>query len=160
MKIAYFSQFLAKFPPNIRWFVVYGNNENLISFREKVIIHHLKKVNPLLQVQCLEEFMIPQIPSLSLFETEPPLTLYHYRRANDRLLKEIEVIIDQNPHYYILSNPHLNTKAKLVDFALKHPSIAAIPSYTTEEAEITKVIHDFCQETSLNLPLEAKKNPF
>ncbi|MBN9343044.1 MAG: hypothetical protein BGO76_02180 [Caedibacter sp. 38-128] len=157
MKISSFAQFLVKMSPHSKCFLIYGNNENLVYFREKVILNHLKKTIPSLQVHLLEEFIISETSSLSLFESEPSPVVYLYRRANDRLLKEVEKTLNQGSHYYILASPQLNSKAKLVDFALKHPSVAAIPSYTIEDAEITKVIHDFCQETSLNLHPEAKK---
>jgi len=157
MKISSFSQFLAKRPPQCKCFLIYGNNENLVYFREKVLLNQLKKTIPSLQVHPLEEFILPEAPSLSLFEAEPSSIVYLYRRASDRLLKEIEKGLTQDQNYYIFASPQLTSKSKLVDFALKHPSVAAIPSYTTEEAEITKVIHDFCQEMSLNFPQEAKK---
>lgn len=157
MKISSFAQFLTKIPAHIKGFLIYGNNENLVHFREKIILNQLKRMNSSLQGHLLEEFMIPEQSSLSLFEAGPSPVVYLYRRATDRLLKDIEKELHQSPHYYILANPHLNSKAKLVDFALKHPSLAAIPSYTLESAEITKVIHDFCQETSLTLSPEAQK---
>lgn len=157
MKVSQFSSFLEKISPQNKGFLIYGNNENLIYFREKVIINHLKKANPSLQVRLLEDFIIPETSALSLFETEPSAVVYLYRRANDRLLKEIEKVLNQGSHSYILTNPQLTSKAKLVDFALKHPSMAAIPSYTVEMPEITKVVNDFCEETSLNLPAETKK---
>lgn len=157
MKISSFSQFLAKRPPQCKGFLIYGNNENLVYFREKVLLNQLKKTIPSLQVHALEDFILPEAPSLSLFEAEPLSIVYLYRRASDRLLKEIEKGLTQDQNYYIFASPQLTSKSKLVDFALKHPSVAAIPSYTTEEAEITKVIHDFCQEMSLNFPQEAKK---
>ncbi len=157
MKVTQFSSFLENIPPQIKGFLIYGNNENLVYFREKVIIRHLKKANPSLQICFLEDFIIPETSSLSLFETKPSSVVYVYRRANDRLLKEIEKVINQGSHYYILTNPNLTSKAKLVDFALKHPSVVAIPSYTVEMSEITKVVNDFCEETSLNLSAETKK---
>lgn len=157
MKISSFAQFLAKKPTDSKCFLIYGNNENLVYFREKIILNHLKKAIPSLQVQTLEEFIVPEGPSLSLFEVNVSPVASVYRHANDRLLKEIEKGLTQDQHYYILANPQLNSKAKLVDFALKHPSIAAIPSYTPENAEITKVIHDFCQDMALTLPSETKK---
>lgn len=156
MKISSFAQFLAKKPTNIKCFLIYGNNENLVYFREKVILNHLKKEISALQVQTLEEFIISDGPSLSLFgENVSPIASV-YRRATDRLLKEIERGLTQDQYYYILANPQLNSKSKLVDFALKHPAIAAIPSYTPEQAEITKVIQDFCQDRTLTLPSEAQ----
>lgn len=157
MKISSFAQFLTRKPTDIKYFLIYGNNENLIQFREKVILTRLKKELPSLQIQVLEEFIIPESPSLSLFGGDSLPYVSIFRRATDRLLKEIEKSLSQEQHYYILSNPQLNSKSKLVDFALKHPSIAAIPSYTAEEAEIIHLINDFCQERKLTLPPEAKK---
>ena len=130
--------------------LLYGKNSGLKNSFKKKLIENKKNILNYDQNDILENenIFFENLLSKSLFESEKTIII---KRANDKLIKIIEKIIEEklNEIIIIIDADNLEKKSKLRSLFEKHKNHVCIAFYPEDQKNLFKVAHEFLKEKNL-----------
>ena len=130
--------------------LLYGKNSGLKNNFRKKLTENKKNILNYDQNDILdnENIFFENLSSNSLFETEKTLVI---KRANDKLIKIIEKIVEEklNEIIIIIEADNLEKKSKLRLLFEKHKSYVSIAFYPENQKDLFKLAYDFLKEQNI-----------
>ena len=130
--------------------LLYGKNNGLKNNFKKKLTENKKNIFNYDQNDILdnENIFYENLYSKSLFETEKTLVI---KRANDKLIKIIEKIVEEklNEIIIIIEADNLEKKSKLRLLFEKHKSYVSIAFYPENQKDLFKLAYDFLKEQNI-----------
>ena len=130
--------------------LLYGKNSGLKNSFKKKLTENKKNILNYDQNDILENknIFFENLFSKSLFDSEKTIII---KRANDKLIKIIEKIIEEklNEIINIIDADNLEKKSKLRSLFEKHKNHVCIAFYPEDQKNLFKVAHEFLKEKNL-----------
>ena len=130
--------------------LLYGKNSGLKNSFKKKLTENKKNILNYDQNDILENknIFFENLFSKSLFDSEKTIII---KRANDKLIKIIEKIIEEklNEIIIIIDADNLEKKSKLRSLFEKHKNHVCIAFYPEDQKNLFKVAHEFLKEKNL-----------
>ena len=130
--------------------LLYGKNNGLKNSFKKKLAENKKNILNYDQSDILdnENIFFENLSSKSLFETEKTIII---KRANDKLIKIIEKIVEEklDEIIVIIDADNLEKKSKLRSLFEKHKSYVSIAFYPENQKDLFQIAYKFLKEKNI-----------
>jgi DNA polymerase-3 subunit delta len=128
----------------------YGKNEGLKNESLSILIKDKNKIANYEEKEILdnENNFIESVLSKSLFDQEKIIVI---KRATDKILKIIEILISKNLEdiTIIINSDNLEKKSKLRSFFEKDKKLVCVPFYPDNDQTLSKLAYNFLRDKKI-----------